>query len=480
MNLPRVVDGEGEEGGHFGARNGPLTGSLLSGKWRVGRLLGRGGMSSVYAATHRNGKECAIKVLHPDFTGSERTRKRFLREGYIANRVGHDGVVSVLDDDATDNGIVYLVMDLLEGSTLESYRQERGGTLPVGEVLAVADAILDVLIAAHARGIVHRDIKPANVFLTTKGTLKLLDFGIASLREGSTVANATQSGVVLGTPGFIAPEQARGRWNEIDARTDLWGLGATMFRLLTGRLVHDGETSNESVIAAATQSVPSLASLDASLPPGLVSTVDRAMMIHPRARWQSALEMKAAVHAERNRLPTCALPRPAPEERGTLGEASVMDHTGSRPSLSAPSPSGRGAGSPARYAYAALFIGALVFVAVRGRNQPSDGSERTPNPPPVASRPEPAVIPSAAPAAQDLLGGQAAPEPVGSLPTKSTTSMAAIPSMSVPASTAPPLRSPVRGVRRAGAPAAAVPASSIPSASAPAPTRFEDILNEHH
>src|SRR5437868_12122364 len=164
------------------ASSGPLTGRLLSGRWRVGKLLGRGGMSTVYAATHRNGKTCALKVLHPELAASATSRRRFLREGYIANKVAHDGVVSVLDDDVTQDGTVFLVMDLLEGTTLEDHCRASGGRLPPGDVLVIADAVLDVLIAAHAKGVVHRDLKPSNVFLLSRGTLKLLDFGIASLR----------------------------------------------------------------------------------------------------------------------------------------------------------------------------------------------------------------------------------------------------------------------------------------------------------
>jgi serine/threonine-protein kinase len=203
------------------SRQARLSGRLLVGRWRLGRLLGEGGMSSVYAAVHRNGRELAIKVLNPDLAGNERARTRFLREGYIANHVGHQGVVSVLDEGVTDDGVTFLVMELLVGATLEQLRRRRGGVLPENEVLVVADHVLDVLTAAHGKGVVHRDIKPSNVFLTTDGVLKLLDFGVASLREVFDMERATRNGAVLGTPGFIAPEQARGRWHgSVGARCD--------------------------------------------------------------------------------------------------------------------------------------------------------------------------------------------------------------------------------------------------------------------
>src|SRR5262249_41528832 len=157
--------------------------------------------------------------------------------GYLANRVGHDGAVAVLDDDQTEDGVVFLVMDLLEGATLEDLARQ--GPCAPNEVAFLVDGLLDVLGAAHGRGIVHRDVKPGNVFVTRKGEVRLLDFGIARIREGSAVFAPTRSGALLGTPGFMAPEHARGRWDEVDARTDLWAVGATMFRLLAGRPVHE-------------------------------------------------------------------------------------------------------------------------------------------------------------------------------------------------------------------------------------------------
>ena len=319
--LPRNVNLHHQKAG-VGV-SGPLTGQLLSGKWRVGELLGLGGMSSVYSATHRNGKRVAIKVLRTDRLGHSRTRRRFLREGYIANRVGHEGVVAVLDDHVSDDGTAFLIMELLEGMNVEQYCDQQGGALPPAEVLAIADAVLDILVAAHAQQIVHRDIKPSNLFLTSAGGLKLLDFGIASLREVSGLVNATGDGVVLGTPGFMAPEQARGRRNDIDERTDLWGVGALMFRLLTGRLIYETESSNEYVVAAATQHAPSLSSINPSLDKGLVELVDRALKSDAAARWQTAAEMQKAIRHECSQITDCSLPRPLPRRDAVTLEESL-------------------------------------------------------------------------------------------------------------------------------------------------------------
>ncbi|HEX4477595.1 MAG TPA: serine/threonine-protein kinase, partial [Polyangiaceae bacterium] len=171
------------------------VGQVLLEKWRLEVLLGVGGMAAVYAATHRNGSRVAIKILHAELSISPDVRARFLREGYAANSVGHDGVVRVSDDDVAEDGAAFLVMELLDGETLEERRQRHGGRLSEDEVLSVADQVLDVLVAAHAKGIVHRDLKPENIFLTRDGRVKVLDFGIARLRElSSTASKTTRSG----------------------------------------------------------------------------------------------------------------------------------------------------------------------------------------------------------------------------------------------------------------------------------------------
>jgi serine/threonine-protein kinase len=252
-------------------------------------------MSSVYGAVHRNGSRVAIKALRPELALDRRTRDRFLREGYIANCIEHRGVVAILDDGVTEEGLPFLVMEMLVGATLEQHCRAQGGTLPEDEVLAVAEAVLDILAATHARGVIHRDVKSSNVFLKTDGDIKLLDFGVARVRELQGAALETRDHAILGTPGFMAPEQARGRWAEVDARTDLWALGATMFRLLTGRLVHQSPlTANEAMIAAAVSPAPKLASVNRSLGASAL-VVDRALALDPRERWASAVEMRAAL-----------------------------------------------------------------------------------------------------------------------------------------------------------------------------------------
>src|SRR5262249_15834748 len=152
-----------------------------------------------------------IKMLHRELSTDVDARARFVREGYTANQVAHPGAVSVLDDDVAEDGSVFLVMELLEGQSVAALAASRPNRrLGRGETLGIAEQLLDVLVAAHAKGIVHRDLKPDNLFLTKEGALKVLDFGIARVREAPGVAKMTKTGVTMGTPAFMPPEQALG------------------------------------------------------------------------------------------------------------------------------------------------------------------------------------------------------------------------------------------------------------------------------
>ncbi len=274
------------------ARARARLGSTLKEKYKLERLLGTGGMAAVYGATHRNTKRFAVKVLHPELSLNEDLRTRFLREGYIANSVGHPGAVTVLDDDVTDDGAAFLVMELLDGEPLDALAHRLGGCLEPAIVLALTVQTLEVLVAAHARGIVHRDIKPENLFLTRAGEVKVLDFGVARLRDASP---GTFTGFALGTPAYMAPEQALGRTDEIDGRTDLWALGATMFRLLSGRFVHDLPSIQEAMIRAATCRAPPLGEAWPGAPKDVSRVVDKALAFARQDRWPSAEAMGEAV-----------------------------------------------------------------------------------------------------------------------------------------------------------------------------------------
>ncbi len=277
-------------------------GTVLRGKWQLEKPLGRGGMSSVYAARHRNGMRGAIKVLHRELAADEALRRRFLREGYLANKVGHPGAVKVLDEDTTEDGTVFLVMELLEGETLKERWTRAGRMLDLGPALDVAEGVLDVLAAAHRVGIVHRDLKPDNIFLTSDGALKILDFGIARLLDPEPgAADATSSTAMMGTPAFMPPEQALAHWKKIDGRTDLFAVGATTFTMLTGKLVHEGGTVPELLVSASTKQAQRLRDRMPSLDAGIAGVIDRALSFEMDDRWPDADAMHGALKNARKR-----------------------------------------------------------------------------------------------------------------------------------------------------------------------------------
>jgi eukaryotic-like serine/threonine-protein kinase len=287
-------------------------GELVLGKWRLDRLIGIGGMAAVFEATHRNGNRVAIKVLHADLAGFDEIRERFLAEGYAANRVAHPGVVTVRDEGTTADGAVFLVMDLLRGQTLAERLEEGREPFSVAEVLEISSQLLDVLVHAHERGIIHRDIKPENVFLTADGRVRLLDFGIARV-ESRVRTHASEVGTTLGTPAFMPPEQALGHWADLDGRSDLWSLGATMYLLLSGTPVREPGSATEQLLGAMTRPVPSLGEV-ATLSRCVVAVVDRALAFDRDARFPDARSMQLAVQAVQDELsmPDTRASRPPP------------------------------------------------------------------------------------------------------------------------------------------------------------------------
>ena len=290
-------------------------GTILKKKWHLDQLLGVGGMAAVYAATHRNKKRVAIKMLHAELSQDEAIRKRFLREGYIANSVAQRGAVAVDYDDVTEEGLAFLVMELLDGETIEHRWLRKERALSPREALSLVDQLLDTLAAAHGLGIVHRDLKPENMFLTRDGTVKVLDFGIARVRELST-PQTTLAGSAIGTPAFMAPEQARGRWQDVDGRTDLWAVGATLYTLITGKFVHAGENAQETLALAATRPARSIGERRPDLHPALIAFIDQALAYDMAARFPDAATMQHALRltyaqmegGETNQLAQFAIP----------------------------------------------------------------------------------------------------------------------------------------------------------------------------
>lgn len=385
------------------------VGSRIAGRWKLDELLGVGGTASVYAATHRKGKRVAVKILHPDLSANKAFRDRFLREGYVGNLIEHEGAVTVHDDDETSDGCALLVMDLLDGENLEVRRERKGGQMDPLEVLSLMDDVLDTLRAAHAKGVVHRDVKPENLFLTSSGTVKLLDFGIAHINIPKD-PSSTLAGVAMGTPAFMPPEQASARWEEVDERSDIWALGATMFTLLTGRYVHQGGTVNESLALAVTQEPPSLASIMPGMAPAIVDIVDRALKKRKDERWASATEMQLAI-----RIAFRELQGDVPEgERYSISQGRVRQHSSPPRTIFSDAPAGGSLSSSSTtqdpvstsvadlkrgprqrlWLLAALGLAGFVGIAVAVSSSGPEVAATTPKP---SSEPLPNVIPIPSP-----------------------------------------------------------------------------------
>src|SRR5262245_22256790 len=265
-------------------------GQVLGGQWKLERLIGVGGMAAVYAARGKDGQEVALKVLHPEMCRRADIRQRFAQEGTAATRVGHPGVVAVLGNGEEPDGTAFLVLELLKGDTLNDVLK-REGTMPLPRLLDLLDQVLDVLAAAHERGIVHRDLKPDNLFVTPDGKVKVLDFGIARVLDDVPGAYKTRTGITLGTVPFMSPEQALGKRAQVDGRSDIFSLGAMMFRILAGRHVHTAETDAELLVAMASKPAPALTSVAPSVTPALGSVVDLALAFSKDSRYPDARTM---------------------------------------------------------------------------------------------------------------------------------------------------------------------------------------------
>jgi serine/threonine-protein kinase len=262
-------------------------GDVVAGKWQIEGLVGSGGMGRVYRARHRNGHEVALKFLHPALANQPRIVRRFRREGYVANRVEHPAVVRVLDDG--DDGGPFLVMELLAGRSFRKRLQDDGPLAP-DEALAIVEAAARAVAEAHRIGIVHRDIKPDNLFSTTTGDVRLLDFGLASVRSLITDESLTADGITMGTVGYMAPEQARGENARVTARSDVWSLAATAVALMTGKPIHGGRTPAEQLALAIMRPAAAVRTLVPALSPAVASVLDRALCFEAEQRHADAGE----------------------------------------------------------------------------------------------------------------------------------------------------------------------------------------------
>jgi serine/threonine-protein kinase len=276
-------------------------GTLVRDKWTLVRLLGVGGMAAVYVGVHRIGRRDALKILHREAAKSKEVCLRFEREAQAVNRFRHPGAVEIRDIDVTEDGAPFLVMELLEGESLGE-RMARLGVLGVDEVLSHAEQVLGVLAAAHKQGIIHRDIKPANLFVTSEGHIKVLDFGLARIHEGGLADGLfTKEGTTLGTTPYMPPEQAKGR--PIDERADVFAMGATMFRLITGRYLHEASGAFDLLMKMAREPAPPIVTYAPDLPEHVAMVIDRALTFDREQRYPDAQAMLDDVSAVLDRRP---------------------------------------------------------------------------------------------------------------------------------------------------------------------------------
>ncbi len=275
----------------------PRSGDLISGKYRIVRLIGDGGMGSVYEARHEGlGTAVALKFLHEDLAERPGLTDRFLREARVAATIQSPHVAHVTDVDVGQGGLPYLVMELLAGESLQ-HVLDRERKLPPEIAVDFALQIAAGLEAAHAVGVVHRDLKPDNVFVTpgTGGPLlKLLDFGIAKLLAGEEQRGLTRAGVVMGTAEYMPPEQLYSA-SDVDGRADVYALGVMLFEMLSGRRPADGEDAQVIVAKVLAGDVLSLATLEPTLPPELIDIVRRATAGDRALRIGSAHELRTSL-----------------------------------------------------------------------------------------------------------------------------------------------------------------------------------------
>ncbi len=351
-----------------------VSGELISGKYKLGQVLGIGAMGTVWSAYHSAlDQTVAVKLIAKEYAQSREARHRFRVEATAAARLRSRFVVQVFDSGETEDGLLYLAMEMLSGETLE--RRLEHGPLPLSDVVRITAQVARGLSLAHQQGIVHRDLKPANIFIAYSDdeageVAKVLDFGIAKVSDLNPNTSTTRTGTVLGTPQFMSPEQVRGL-KSVDARSDIYSLGMVTYNMLTGKVAYEGEAFGDLLLSICTKDLPSVTGAAGWLPNALDEWFYRCCGRDPEERFQTADEAAEALLQASGLGPTLGNLNTLAAGGASASLATLM---GSVPPPPGPSPGGsRSAPPPLPTAPRHPTIGgtAVMDVAPSSRSRPS-------------------------------------------------------------------------------------------------------------
>ncbi len=365
-----------------------LVGQVVADRYHVVKKLGEGGMGQVYLAEHvKMGRRSAIKVMNPSMVHDPDAVARFNREASNASRITHPNVCAIYDFGETPDGLIYLAMEFIEGEPLTELI-EREGALPVPRAAAIFLQTADALQAAHDLGIVHRDLKPDNIMLSRRkgggDTVKVVDFGIAKAVGGDEAGQkVTKTGLVVGTPEFMSPEQLSG--DTLDGRSDLYSLALVLYRMLSGKLPFEATSVQETMIKRLTDEPTTLAAArpDLSFPPGLQPVLDTALARTPTERYQSVAKFAADVAAVTGRPTASAVPHTR-SMGDTEGKTQLLDPTagGATQRISA-----KQAAPAKKRSLIPVVAGVVVILAGGGAWVALNGGNRASPPPPPPTNP---------------------------------------------------------------------------------------------
>lgn len=327
----------------------PRIGEIINDKYRIDRKLGEGGMGAVYQGEHTLiGRQVAIKLLRPEIAQEEQLLTRFQREARAATSIGHDHIVDVTDMGKLDDGSAYMVLEYLDGRELgDDMAQER---LPIERLVHIVVQVCDALAAAHDLGIIHRDLKPANIFLINKAGdpdfVKVLDFGVAKARgEEGQNETLTQTGIALGTPAYMAPEQAQ-NVKAIDHRADIYSLGVIMYEALSGCRPFSGESFVQLMVSVVCDEPPSLKTMRPDLPDELTSLIDRLLSKNPDDRVADCRELAALLAPFAGLEPASVRAALTPTPKAAEGQPSSKSEASDPPKSTEAAPASRDDESP--------------------------------------------------------------------------------------------------------------------------------------